>query len=76
MKLGVYQHYKTKNYYRVLGVAKHTETLEKLVVYESLYDNPGNKLWVRPLDMFLEELEIDGKKIPRFQYIENYIPIK
>lgn len=69
-KLGKYQHYKTGNYYRVIGVAKHSETLEDLVVYECLYDNPKSKLWVRPMSMFLEEVEMDGKKIPRFKFIK------
>ncbi len=69
MKLGIYRHSKLGNLYRVTGVAKHSETLEELVVYECLYDNPRSKLWVRPLEMFLEEVELDGKKVPRFEYI-------
>jgi hypothetical protein len=71
MKLGKYQHSKTGNYYRVLGVAKHSETFEDLVIYECLYDNPRSKIWVRPMKMFLEEVEIDGKKVPRFKLIEK-----
>ena len=67
MKEGIYRHYKG-NKYRVIGVAKHSETLEELVVYEALYDNPEGKLWVRPLEMFLEEVEVNGKKIKRFEY--------
>jgi cyclomaltodextrinase / maltogenic alpha-amylase / neopullulanase len=66
LKLGKYRHYKG-NEYEVIGVAKHSETLEDLVVYRALYGNCG--LWVRPLKMFTEEVEIDGKKIPRFEYI-------
>lgn len=69
MKLGKYQHSKTGNFYRVVGVAKHSETLEELVVYECLYDNPESTLWVRPMKMFLEEVELDGKKVPRFRYV-------
>lgn len=69
LKLGKYQHSKTKNFYNVLGVAKHSETLEDLVVYECLYDNPRSKIWVRPLQMFLEDVIIDGKKVKRFEYI-------
>ena len=69
MKLGKYQHSKTGNFYQVLGVAKHSETLEDLVVYECLYDNPRSKLWVRPMKMFLEEVEINGKKVPRFKFV-------
>lgn len=68
IQLGKYQHYKG-NQYEVIGVAKHSETLEKLVVYRALYGN--NDLWVRPLKMFLEMIEIEGKKIPRFRFIEK-----
>lgn len=71
MKLGKYQHSKTGNYYRVIGVAKHSETLEDLVVYECLYENPKSKLWVRPKKMFLEEVEINGEKVPRFKFISQ-----
>jgi len=71
MKLGIYKHSKTGKRYRVIGVAKHSETLEDLVVYEALYDNPRSKLWVRPLTMFLEHIEIDEKKVPRFIFISE-----
>jgi hypothetical protein len=70
MKLGIYRHSKTQNLYRVIGVAKHSETLEELVVYECLYDNPESKLWVRPRTMFTEEITIDGKTVPRFTFVE------
>lgn len=68
LKLGKYKHYKGGEY-RVIGVAKHSETLEDLVVYEALYKNEVSKLWVRPLSMFTEEIERDGQKIKRFKYI-------
>lgn len=68
VKKGIYLHYKGKKY-RVIGVAKHSETLEDLVVYEALYDNEVSKIWVRPLAMFLEEVEVEGKKQPRFKYL-------
>lgn len=71
MKLGKYQHSKTGKYYRVIGVAKHSETYEKLVVCEALYEDPRSKLWVRPLKMFLEEVEVGGKMVPRFKFIEE-----
>lgn len=71
LKIGKYQHSKTGNFYKVLGFAKHSETLEDLVVYECLYDNPRSKVWVRPLKMFFEKVEINGKKVPRFKYIEE-----
>lgn len=66
IKLGKYRHYKNKDY-EVIGVAKHSETLEDMVVYKALYGD--QILWVRPLKMFCEEVEIDGKKVPRFKYI-------
>ena len=69
MKLGKYKHLKTGNFYRVIGVAKHSETLEELVVYKALYDNPTSKFWVRPIKMFLEKVKINGKKVSRFKYV-------
>jgi len=66
IKLGKYRHYKGKEY-EVINVAKHSETLEKLVVYRALYGN--HDLWVRPLKMFTEKAGIEGNKISRFKYI-------
>lgn len=71
MKLGIYKHSKTGNLYKVLYVAKHSETLEELVVYECLYSNLESKIWVRPKKMFLEEVEINSQKLPRFQFVED-----
>lgn len=68
LKTGKYKHYKG-NFYNVIGIAKHSETLEDVVVYECLYDNPRSKLWVRPLQMFIEEVEMNGKKVPRFEFV-------
>jgi hypothetical protein len=68
MKIGLYKHYKGK-YYQVIGVCKHSETQEDLVLYEALYENEISKLWVRPIGMFLESIVIDGKKVSRFQYV-------
>lgn len=67
----IYKHYKGKNY-EVIGVARHSETLEELVVYKALYDSPefgNNALWVRPKKMFLENVMIDGIEIERFKKI-------
>lgn len=66
LKLGKYRHYKEKEY-EVIGIAKHSETLEELVVYKKLYGD--HDLWVRPLKMFIENVEVNGKKMPRFKYI-------
>ena len=55
--------------YLVHDLVKHSETLEWMVFYECLYENPEGKLWVRPMKMFLETVEIEGKTIPRFKYI-------
>ena len=62
---GKYRHYKG-NLYEVVGVARHSETLEKMVVYRALYGEGG--LWVRPMGMFLENVTVDGKTVPRFAY--------
>jgi hypothetical protein len=63
---GRYRHYKG-NDYEVLGVAKHSETEEEVVVYRALYGEGG--LWVRPLAMFLETMLIEGRPRPRFQFV-------
>lgn len=65
---GHYQHYKGMNYI-VKEVARHSETLGWFVVYECQYDNPSGKIWVRPLDMFLDIVDVDGGPVPRFKYM-------
>lgn len=60
----IYKHFKG-NEYLVLHLAKHSETLENLVVYQALYGERG--IWVRPLNMFLEQVQVDGKMVNRFQ---------
>lgn len=70
IKPGLYEHYK-KLKYRVIGTALHSETLEPLVVYEALYENPRGKLWVRPAAMFAEHVTVDGERVPRFRRIGN-----
>ena len=64
---GEYEHYKNKRY-EVVGVALHSETLEPMVVYKPLYETRA-PLWVRPYDMFVGQVEIDGKQVKRFQKI-------
>lgn len=71
IKLGLYEHYKKKEY-QVLGVVVHSETLEEHVLYKALY---GERLtWVRPLKMFLGKMVVDGKKVPRFRYLGKRLP--
>ena len=61
---GIYRHYKG-NLYQVLHTAQHSETEEALVVYRCLYGEYG--VWVRPLSMFSETVEVEGKQVPRFE---------
>lgn len=68
LSLGRYQHYKGGEY-TVIGVARHSETDERLVVYRPLYGEGA--LWVRPLDMFLETVVVAGETIPRFRLISG-----
>ncbi len=71
MKPGIYKHSKTGNLYKVHFVAKHSETLEDLVVYEALYDNDKSKYWARPIEMFEEIVEVNNQKVPRFEFISE-----
>ncbi|MCE1225743.1 MAG: DUF1653 domain-containing protein [Geobacteraceae bacterium] len=71
VKQGRYRHYKGGEY-EVVGVARHSETDELLVVYRCLYDN--NSLWVRPLAMFMETGLVDGRELPRFELITGNLP--
>jgi hypothetical protein len=64
--LGIYRHFKG-NEYKVIGLARHSETMEELVVYQALYGERG--LWVRPVTMFLDQVEKEGKIMPRFEFI-------
>ena len=66
LKIGKYRHYKG-NEYQVIGVAKHSEDESELVVYQPLYGERG--LWVRPLAMFIETVQVNGKSQPRFAFI-------
>jgi hypothetical protein len=65
---GLYQHYKGKNYL-VINIAKHSESMEWMVYYQCLYENSESSFWVRPLKMFLENVDIEGVSVPRFKYI-------
>ena len=67
LRKGRYRHFKG-NEYDVIGIARHSETMEDLVVYKPLYESES-EYWIRPLAMFLETVERDGKVSPRFEYI-------
>lgn len=68
LELGIYEHYKGARY-RVIGVGKHTETEEQVVIYEPLYESDV-AYWIRPYDMFNETVKKDGKVIQRFRKIQ------
>lgn len=76
---GIYRHYKNHDY-QVFGEARNSETGEIYVLYKPLYEIPDadpEQLVVRPKEMFLEEVEVDGQKVPRFKLIEEKLsPIK
>ncbi len=67
-KLGKYKHFKG-NYYRLIAIAKHSETLEEMAVYQALYGEGG--IWVRPLSMWDEQVLHQGKTVPRFEFVEE-----
>lgn len=67
LKKGIYRHYKG-NLYELIDVATHSETLEPMVVYRAMYCDYD--LWVRPLSMWNEEVEYDGKTVRRFELVE------
>jgi hypothetical protein len=69
VKKGIYRHFKGHTY-RVVGLAKHSETLEELIVYINVEDE--NDIWLRPEAMFLETVTRDGKTFPRFELIEEF----
>lgn len=71
IKPGIYKHYKG-NRYEVVGVGKHSETLEDMVVYKALYASSEFKegsLWIRPVSLFNEFVTVEGRKVPRFEKI-------
>lgn len=75
IKMGRYLHYKDKTKeYELIGIARHSESLEELVIYRGLYnsDDFGDQpMWARPVAMFLGTVTVEGKEIPRFEYIGN-----
>lgn len=72
LRKGIYKHTKSGLLYQVLGVAVDTETTQALVVYKPLYSHElGYELFVRPYDMFVESVELDGSVVPRFEFIKD-----
>jgi hypothetical protein len=74
LKLGKYKHSKSGNIYTVIGIARHSETLEELVVYQAHYysNEFGNApIFARPIFMFTEVVTVNGKEVPRFEYIDK-----
>ncbi len=70
LKPGIYQHFKG-GMYKVHNLVRHSETLEWLVFYETLYENDLSKFWVRPYKMFVEDVQLEGKMIARFKFIKK-----
>jgi hypothetical protein len=70
IKKGLYRHYSGKPY-EVIDVVCHSESREWMVLYKRRYEREGPELWVRPADMFVEMVTIDGKTMPRFEYIDK-----
>lgn len=66
IKPGRYRHFKGGEY-EVIGIVRHSETDEELVLYKALYGD--KEMWVRPVSMFLESVEVEGESKPRFKYI-------
>lgn len=67
VKIGdIYRHSKKGGTYKVLAIAKHSETLEDMVVYEALYENSLARVWARPVKMWEEHVEVNGEIVPRF----------
>jgi hypothetical protein len=65
---GIYRHYKGQNYL-VIGEAQHSEDESRYVVYKPLYGEQG--LWIRPLSMFVEHVEVNGVRLPRFAFVQE-----
>ncbi|MDR1826628.1 MAG: DUF1653 domain-containing protein [Rickettsiales bacterium] len=74
IKIGeIYRHYKDPTHiYKVVALAKHSETMEDMVVYSAMYDGAAAKTWARPMSMWFETVKVpDGTKVPRFELAEG-----
>jgi hypothetical protein len=72
LRPGIYRHYKGK-FYELIGIGRHSETLLEFVVYRALYTSPDfgpNQIWVRPIEMFIDVIEWEGKRQPRFSWVK------
>ncbi len=68
IKPGLYRHYKGKDY-EIIGIARHSETLEEFAVYKALYQTEGQNLWIRPIQMFSDMVKVEGVEQPRFRFL-------
>ena len=79
MEIGdIYTHYRNHKLYQIIGIGRHTETLETMVVYKALYFDSkfGNQaIWIRPMTMFLETVESQGQMVPRFTLLSQLPPL-
>lgn len=71
LEKGKYLHHKSGKFYEVVDVALQTETGEALVIYRPLYDHSKYGMFARPYTMFIQEVEIDGQHIPRFEKVSD-----
>lgn len=74
IQYGKYQHYRTEKLYEIIGIARHSETQEEMVVYKALYQCEKfglNQVWVRPKAMFFEQVFYNGCKVPRFKWVSE-----
>ncbi|NCN52487.1 DUF1653 domain-containing protein [Candidatus Parcubacteria bacterium] len=71
-----YRHFRTQNTYIILGIGHHTETVEKLVIYQGEYEDPKfgvHPIWARPYEMFIEDVEVEGEPVERFTLIQDIV---
>ena len=79
IRYGIYQHYRNEKLYEVIGIARHSETREEMVIYKALYqcDQFGDsQVWVRPKTMFFEQVSHQGCDVPRFKWVRESSGVK
>lgn len=67
----IYRHYKSDHTYKIIKIGLHSETLQEMVVYEAIYESNMGKIWIRPIEMWFEEMEWEGKNVPRFVLVSE-----